>query len=236
MKEADDTLAPLADTIASACRGRRTTCVLAHRERAPEREAAFYAMCRARGLAVVPCGAEARAYAPPETEQQDPGCRGRLCLVRICDAETQRLAGCADIVMMLDVLTPPPPGAAPSWRRAKFTPHPRAKSTRVPSLPSHESRAPGQPHVRAALGCRRGSLRELARAQEQGRRPHRQSGAAPVVVRGCLAVAGPAAPALQLARALRAHSRRRVHHLVACLQQAAAEVPLRRPEECATAG
>ena len=43
------------------------------------------------------------------------------------------------------------------------------------------------------------------------------------VVRGCLAVAGPAAPALQLARALRAHSCGRVHHLVACLQQAAAE-------------
>jgi hypothetical protein len=91
MKEVDDTLLPLADTIASACRGRRTTCILAHRERAPEREAAFYAMCRARGLAVVPCGAEAQAYAPPEKEQQDPGCRGRLCLVRICDAGTQQL-------------------------------------------------------------------------------------------------------------------------------------------------
>ena len=60
--------------------------------------------------------------------------------------------------------------------------------------------------------------------------------AAPIVVRGCLAVAGPAAPALQLARAVRARSRRRMHHLVACLQQAAAEVPLRQPKECATAG
>ena len=88
MEEADDTLAPLADTVASACRGRRTTCVLAHRERDREREAAFYAMCRARGLALVPCSAAAQAYAPPEKEQQDPGCRGRLCLLRICDAET----------------------------------------------------------------------------------------------------------------------------------------------------
>ena len=88
MEEADDTLAPLADTIASACRGRRTTCVLAHRERDREREAAFYAMCCERGLALVPCSAAAQAYAPPEKEQQDPGCRGRLCLVRICDAET----------------------------------------------------------------------------------------------------------------------------------------------------
>ena len=88
MEEADDTLAPLADTIASACRGRRTTCVLAHRERDREREAAFYAMCCARGLALVPCSAAAQAYAPPEKEQQDPGCRGRLCLLRICDAET----------------------------------------------------------------------------------------------------------------------------------------------------
>lgn len=88
MEEADDTLAPLADTIASACRGWRTTCVLAHRERDREREAAFYAMCRARGLALVPCSAAAQAYAPPEKEQQDPGCRGRLCLLRICDAET----------------------------------------------------------------------------------------------------------------------------------------------------
>ena len=88
MEEADDTLAPLADTIASACRGRRTACVLAHRERDREREAAFYAMCCARGLALVPCSAAAQAYAPPEKEQQDPGCRGRLCLLRICDAET----------------------------------------------------------------------------------------------------------------------------------------------------
>ena len=87
----DDTLAPLADTIASACRGRRTTCVLAHRERAPEREAVFYALCRARGLVVVPCGAEVRAYAPPDREQQDPGYRGQFCLVRICDAGSQRL-------------------------------------------------------------------------------------------------------------------------------------------------
>ena len=86
MEEADDTLAPLADTIASACRGRRTTCVLAHRERDRGREAAFYAMCRARGLALAPCSAAAQAYAPREKEQQDPGCRGRLCLVRICDA------------------------------------------------------------------------------------------------------------------------------------------------------
>ena len=88
MEEADDTLAPLADTIASACRGRRTTCVLAHRERDREREVAFYAMCRARGLALLPCSAAAQAYAPPEKEQQDPGCRGRLCLLHICDAET----------------------------------------------------------------------------------------------------------------------------------------------------
>ena len=72
----------------SACRGRRTACVLAHRERDREREAAFYAMCCARGLALVPCSAAAQAYAPPEKEQQDPGCRGRLCLLRICDAET----------------------------------------------------------------------------------------------------------------------------------------------------
>ena len=56
------------------------------------------------------------------------------------------------------------------------------------------------------------------------------------MVCGCLAVAGPAAPALQLAQELRARSCRRVHHLVACLQQAAAEVLLRQPEECAAAG
>ena len=59
--------------------------------------------------------------------------------------------------------------------------------------------------------------------------------AAPIMVRGCLAVAGPAAPALQLAPAVRARSRRRMHHLVACLQQAAAEVPLHQPEDCAAA-
>ena len=86
--EADDTLAPLATTIASACMGRKSTALLAHRERSAEREAAFYAMCCARGLALVPCSAAAQAYAPPEKEQQDPGCRGRLCLLRICDAET----------------------------------------------------------------------------------------------------------------------------------------------------
>ena len=60
--------------------------------------------------------------------------------------------------------------------------------------------------------------------------------AAPIVVRGCLAVAGPAAPALQLLQTFRARSCTRVHHLVACLQQAAAEVPLRRPEEGTAAG
>ena len=73
-------------------------------------------------------------------------------------------------------------------------------------------------------------------AQEQGRRPHRPGGAAPSVVRGYLDVAGPAAPAVQLARALRARSRRRVLHLVARLQQAAAEVLLHRPDEGAAAG
>lgn len=85
--EAEDTLAPLATTIASACLGRKSTALLAHRERSAEREAAFYAMCRARGLAVAPCSAEAFAFAPPEDEQQDPGYRGQLCLVRMHDAE-----------------------------------------------------------------------------------------------------------------------------------------------------
>ena len=61
-------------------------------------------------------------------------------------------------------------------------------------------------------------------------------GAAPIVVRGYLAVAGPAAAALRLAWALRARSCGRVHHLVACLQQAAAEVPLHQPEGCTAAG
>ena len=43
-------------------------------------------------------------------------------------------------------------------------------------------------------------------------------------------------PVIQLAWALRARGRGRVHHLVACLQQEAAEVLLHQPNEGAAAG
>jgi hypothetical protein len=56
---------------------------------------------------------------------------------------------------------------APSWRSSG---RPITGTTRGCPLPSHELRAPGQALVRAAPRDRRGRLRELARAQEQGRR------------------------------------------------------------------
>lgn len=84
MDDASDTLVPLADTLASACLGRPTTALVAHRERAPDREAKFYELCRARGLAVVECTSEA-AHAFVPTEQLDPGVRGRLRLLRLFD-------------------------------------------------------------------------------------------------------------------------------------------------------
>jgi hypothetical protein len=56
-------------------------------------------------------------------------------------------------------------------RRAGEVPGvPITGTTRGCPLPSHELRAPGQALVRAAPRDRRGRLRELARAQEQGRR------------------------------------------------------------------
>lgn len=84
MDDASDTLVPLADTLASACLGRPTTALVAHRERAPEREAKFYALCRARGLAIVEC-TDGAAHAFVPAEQLDPGVRGRLRLLRLFD-------------------------------------------------------------------------------------------------------------------------------------------------------
>jgi len=85
MPAEEDTIAPLAATIASACRGRPTVALLAHRERCAEREASFYAMCRRRGLATEQCtSAAGLSYAP--AEPHDPGVRGRLVLMRLRDS------------------------------------------------------------------------------------------------------------------------------------------------------
>ena len=84
----EDTIVPLARTLASACVGRRTAVLLAHRVRMPARETRFFELCRANGLYVGACpdGAAALAFAPPEAEQLDGGSRGPMRLVIMCDA------------------------------------------------------------------------------------------------------------------------------------------------------
>ena len=83
----EDTIVPLARTLASACVGRRTAVLLAHRVRMPAREARFFELCRANGLHVGACpdGAAALAFAPPEAEQLDGGSRGPMRLVVMRD-------------------------------------------------------------------------------------------------------------------------------------------------------
>eukprot|EP00964_Phaeocystis_antarctica_P044977 scaffold25853_cov83-Phaeocystis_antarctica.AAC.1 len=66
-------------------------------------------------------------------------------------------------------------GPRAATRTTRPTGHASSQLSHEPTVP------PRQPLVRTALGDLRGSLRDLARAQEQGRRPDRQSGAAPIV-------------------------------------------------------